>query len=377
MTRNDPHRSPRADPPVRGQRPDGARTDPGPGDRVGEFVLERVLGSGSFGVVWKARHAVFPDRIVALKVARDPRLVELLVQPPASGKSVVRGKPAPSRGVRRSLQHPGVVQLLGADLDAPTPYVVQEYVAGGDLGRLLRSSQRLRPERALTLFHELVEILAHAHRAGVVHGDLKPGNLLLDGEGHLRVTDFGLASGLRALVAIDPDAARGSQRLALASCAVGGTWEYAAPEVRQAALNPAGSARIDARADVWSLGILLYELLEGRRPAGRVGLAHISPEIDAIFARCWTSWDMRYRDAIDLLADLERVRGGHYDVRRRPKRRRRSDETKEEAPTRPARRRGRKSKPAYPGGKALFHRMAILLGILGALALGLWWWMGW
>ncbi|MBN1444228.1 MAG: serine/threonine protein kinase [Planctomycetes bacterium] len=261
------------------------------GDRVGEYVLEEPIGEGGCGTVWRARHALLPGKIVAVKLPRDPQLIDILRR-----ESLLQ----------HGLDHPGVLRVLGVDLDAPVPYVVQEHAAGGDLASLLRRENKLPVKRALEIFEEIVEIIAHAHARGVVHCDLKPGNILLDGEGRVRVGDFGLGQGLERLTA---SALRESIQTGpyTSQGYAGGTWEYMAPEQKPAAGSPPPP---DPRADVFSLGIILYEMLTGERPAGRVRLDAISPDLDAVFERCWTSMDRRYRDARELLKAVRRLRGG-------------------------------------------------------------------
>ena len=281
----------------RGRGPESSAGSPAAGDRVGEYVLEEPIGEGGFGTVWRARHAVLPGKTVAVKLPRDPELVELLRR-----ESILQ----------HGLDHPGVLKVLGVDLDVASPYIVQEYASGGDLASYLARRHKLPVDHALSVFREIVAVVAAAHARGVVHRDLKPGNVLLDGDGRVRVADFGLGRGLAALTT---SALRHSIR-SLDSFAdrrfEGGTWEYMSPEQREAAASgpdePTSRAAIeDPRQDVWALGIILYELLEGRRPAGRVGLAHVSPSLDAIFVRCWNTLENRYADARELLDDLDRL----------------------------------------------------------------------
>jgi hypothetical protein len=251
-----------------------------PGDRVGEYVLEAPLGDGGSGAVWRARHAVLPGKVVAVKVLRDRTMIELL-----------RGERASV--LERARDQPGVLRVLAIELDGPVPHLAEEYAAGGDLASYLRRRGKLPLDHALGIFHEVASIVARAHARGLVHGDLKPANILLDGEGRVRLGDFGL--GLAMAASAGAGAAPREDR---------GRRDYAPPEAH------AAGGPIDARADVWSLGVLLYELLTGELPAGRVGLEAISGALDACFARAWTAYDARYRDAGELLADLERLCGG-------------------------------------------------------------------
>jgi len=274
------------------------RPVPGAGDRVGEYVLEELLGEGGFGTVWRARHAVLPGKTVAVKLPRDPELVELLRR-----ESILQ----------HGLDHPGVLQVLGVELDGPVPYIVEEYAAGGDLAARLRAGGCLPLERALELFREIVVVIAVAHERGVVHRDLKPANILLDEKSNARVADFGLGRGLAALTeSVLQHSTRSLDSIAGQSIA-GGTWDYMSPEQRARAVD-AAAPPADARADVWALGIILYELLVGERPSGRVGLEQFSPALDFVFARCWGPLETRYADARELLRDLDRLRKGKLRV---------------------------------------------------------------
>jgi len=268
-----------------------------PGDRVGEYILECLVGQGGFGNVWRARHAVLPGKTVAIKLPRDPELLELLRR-----ESLLQ----------HGLDHAGVLRVLGVDLDTDPPYIVQEYAPGGDLARLLRERGALPARRAMELFREAVRVIAAAHASGVVHGDLKPGNILLDGDGRVRVADFGLGHGIPSISGGVAEHHGSHLSVLTDRLLAAGTWEYMSPERRALAVGDPDAPRPDARVDVYALGIILHELLTGERPAGRVGLEHVSPGVDHVFARSWTSLDRRYRDAGELLADLDRVLGGTY-----------------------------------------------------------------
>ena len=150
----------------------------------GRYLLEGRVGAGGMGVVWRARD-IRLDRIVAVMVLRrefagNPEFRDLLLW---------EGRLA---GL---LSHPGVVQVRDYDdgSDGGVPYLVMEYVAGPSLAAVLRAEGALSPRRVLGLITQAAEALAYAHAAGIVHCDVKPGNVLVDG-GQVKIADFGIAA---------------------------------------------------------------------------------------------------------------------------------------------------------------------------------------
>jgi serine/threonine-protein kinase len=221
----------------RGATPGGARPGraarPGP---PGYEVLEE-LGRGGMGVVYKARHLRL-NRVVALKMilAGDLAGPEALVRFLHEAEVVAR------------LRHPNIVQIHGVGEHEGRPYVELEYVEGGGLDRRLDGTPRPAREAA-RLVEQLARAIDHAHRLGVVHRDLKPANVLLCPDGTPKVADFGLAKCLAA----DPGLT--------GTGAILGTPRYMAPEQAAGETKAVGPA-----ADVYSLGVVLYELLTGRCP---------------------------------------------------------------------------------------------------------------
>src|SRR5262249_50340945 len=146
------------------------------------------------------------------------------------------------------LQDPGIVQIYEVGLHGGRPFLALEFVAGGNLAGQIRG-EPWEARKAAALVSQLARAMHHAHQAGMVHRDLKPGNVLLTKDGTAKVTDFGLAKRLDVDHSLSPTGA------------VLGTPSYMAPEQASGRVGATGPA-----ADVWSLGAILYELLTGRAP---------------------------------------------------------------------------------------------------------------
>ena len=209
----------------------------------GRYRILALIGAGGIGAVYRAEHAAL-GRFVAVKV-----LLEEFGQIPELKRRFVREAKALS-----ALSHPHVVPVTDFGLD-PEPYLVMELLEGRTLEDLINSGP-LAPARALDIARQILRGLAFAHGRGVAHRDLKPANVFLqalpDAQDHVRLLDFGLAKFL------DDDRGEADATLTKAGM-VFGTPAYMAPE-------QATGERADARADVYSAGILLYELLTGKRP---------------------------------------------------------------------------------------------------------------
>ncbi|HWE35207.1 MAG TPA: protein kinase [Isosphaeraceae bacterium] len=204
---------------------------------LGKYELLEEVGRGTAGVVYRARDAEL-DRVVALKVPRADRL--------ESAEDV-----APFLREARSaaqLHHPNIVRLLDFGRADGSCFLAYEFVAGTTLARRLATG-RIPFRQAAALAGQIAGALGHAHRMGVIHRDLKPANVLIDAEGRPCLADFGLARRQEGEVTVTPDGA------AL------GTPAYMPPEQVRGE-----SHRVDGRADLFSLGVMLYEMLAGERP---------------------------------------------------------------------------------------------------------------
>ncbi len=217
--------------------------DEHPGDRLGPYRLLRHLGQGGMGTVWLAERAdgVFEWQ-VALKLPRAEWIDRGLAE-----------RFARERAVLASLNHPNIAHLLDAGWsESGRPYLALEYVEGQPI-RAWCDGQHLDTAARLRLFVEVIRAVAHAHAKLVVHRDLKPSNVLITTEGHVKLLDFGIAK----LLAADGTAAAETELTRAGGRAL--TLNYAAPE--QILGEPISTA-----ADIYTLGVMLFELLSGERP---------------------------------------------------------------------------------------------------------------
>jgi len=207
-----------------------------PGDWVGSFQVRRELGRGGMGVVYLA-HDPALERDLAVKVAFGALA--------ASGEDGSRIL-AEARSAAR-LDHPGVVRIYSAGVHEGYPFVAMEYAPGQPLSQVLSTCGSLLEAQALGVVRQVAEALSAAHDSGVVHRDIKPANIQLTATGRVKVMDFGIAGRV------------GSAGLVQDRNCFVGTPEYASPE--QALLR-----HLDGRSDLFSLGVVLYEMLTGKLP---------------------------------------------------------------------------------------------------------------
>jgi serine/threonine-protein kinase len=216
----------------------------------GRYRLRAFLAAGSMGAVWAAEDAVLGRR-VAVKL-----LGEWLAGDPVAAERLRREARAAAR-----LVHPNVARVLDLGEQDGRPYLVMELLEGESLTAMIRRSGPLAPAEAARIAGAVADALHAAHLVGVVHRDVKPGNLFLTADGDVKVLDFGIAAA----------AWEGS----LTGGELIGTAAYLAPE------RALGRAATPA-ADVYALGVVLYEMLSGRPPFwGEVGLALASAHIHA------------------------------------------------------------------------------------------------
>src|SRR3954462_10514418 len=268
----------------------------------GRYELHRRLARGGMADVFLARDQLL-DRPVAVKVlfpeyATDPAFVERFRREAQSAAN---------------LNHPNIVSVYDWGQEQGTYFIVMEYVDGRSLADILRTEGPLHPHRAAEVASDIAAALGFAHRNGVVHRDVKPGNVLISPQGQVKVADFGIARALGA----DPES-----NLTQAG-SVMGTATYFAPEQAQ-------GLPLDPRSDLYSLGVVLYEMVTGRPPfsgESPVAIAYkhvqeqppppahvntnVPSDLEAIILRLLSKNPAaRYSSADDLRADLRRFREG-------------------------------------------------------------------
>ena len=203
---------------------------------VGRYQLLSRLGTGGMAHVFQARDLNL-QRMVAIKLLRE----DLISDPAFHARFLQEARAA------ANLSHPNIVTIHDFGVEAHEYFFVMELVSGTDLKTLLRRRRRLAAPEALAILTQACAGVGYAHRAGLIHCDLKPQNILVAPDGRTKIADFGIA---RALSSIDP---------LETSEVVWGSPQYFAPE--QAAGGPPSPA-----SDVYSLGVILFETLTGRLP---------------------------------------------------------------------------------------------------------------
>ena len=214
------------------------------GQSVGPYRLIKEIGRGGMGVVWLAARADGQhERQVALKMPLVENLNWLLA-----------ARFARERNILASLEHPGIARLYDAGVDSETqPYIALEYVVGVPINEYVRE-QNLKPEATVALFTKVIDAVSHAHAQLVIHRDIKPTNILVDGKGEPHLLDFGIAKLLDDEDSMSADA---TQLTRLSGRAL--TLDYASPE-------QVNGQTLGTASDVYSLGVVLYELLTGNKP---------------------------------------------------------------------------------------------------------------
>jgi tetratricopeptide (TPR) repeat protein len=296
----------------------GAGTTFEPGQTISNrYTVIKLLGAGGMGAVYQAWDQSL-GMAVALKLVR----LETAADPLEARQIEERFKR--ELKLARQVSHPNVVRIHDIGEVGEARYLTMAYVQGTDLAGLIHQQGAMPVGRALPIAKQVAAGLAAAHAAGVVHRDLKPANIMVTGEDQALLTDFGIARSVQAAT------------LHTLPGSILGTLEYMAPEQAQGDVA-------DARADVFAFGLILFEMLTGRRARGGSGgtlseliariqrdvppVRSIAPEVPAdleqIVARCLQADPKsRYTDAAAILADLEQLGADGHRLVPVPKRRR-------------------------------------------------------
>jgi len=205
-------------------------------DKIGRYEVERELGFGGMGEVYLARDP-YINRQVAIKV---------LPRPKAQEAKQFRARFEREARIIATLEHPGIVPIHDFGYHEDQPYIVMRYMAGGTLKERIKD-EPVSTTETIRIFRQLTPALDYIHRQGIIHRDLKPTNILFDLVGNAYVSNFGIAK-------------ISETSLDLTAGATIGTPEYMSPEQAQ------GKEELDRRSDVYSMGVVLYEMLSGKVP---------------------------------------------------------------------------------------------------------------
>lgn len=265
----------------------------------GRYEIEEKIGAGGMAIVYRAKDTLL-NRTVAIKVLREQFV---------SDEGFIRRFRREAQSAA-SLSHQNIVSIYDVGKDGDSDYIVMEYVKGFTLKEIIRSQAPLPPERAIFIVRQIGEALAHAHANNIIHRDIKPQNILVTMDGRAKVTDFGIAR------------AASSASLTHTGDIVGSV-HYLSPE-------QAKGAQINEQSDLYSLGIILYELLTGKVPHDgdtpiTIALKHIqeeavlpgkivsgiSRELETVIMKALAkSVEERYKSAEEFLRDLDKVQSG-------------------------------------------------------------------
>ena len=270
------------------------------------YELHRQIARGGMADVFLARDLLL-DRPVAIKVLFD--------QFSKDQQFVERFRREAQRAA--NLNHPNIVSVFDWGEESGTYFIVMEYVEGRSLAEIIRTEGSIHPDKVAEISSEVAAALSFAHRNGIVHRDVKPGNVLVAPNGHIKVADFGIA---RALANVQSELTQAGT--------VMGTATYISPEQAQ-------GMEVDPRSDLYSLGVMVYEMLSGHPPftgetpvavayqhvqdspvSLRVAGVSVAESLEAVTMKLLAKNPVnRYPTAEDLRSDLRRYQEGAHDLR--------------------------------------------------------------
>jgi serine/threonine protein kinase len=271
---------------------------------AGRYEVIEALGAGGMGEVYRVE-----DKKVGQEIALK------LIKPEIATDQKTIERFRHELTTARMISHRNVCRMFDLGEDQGTYFITMEYIAGEDLKSFLRRSKRLASGTAVSIARQVCEGLAEAHRFGVVHRDLKPGNIMIDKDGNARIMDFGIARSL----AVKRMTGEG---------AIVGTPEYMSPE-------QAEGEDVDQRSDIYSLGIILYEMVTGTLPFGgntplSIAMKHkletprdpselisqLPADLNRLILKCLEkNREKRYQDAEGLRRELEKIEGSTTDAK--------------------------------------------------------------
>ena len=271
------------------------------GQTLGHYRLVEKIGKGGMGVVYLARDEHL-DRDVAIKILSSGRLADTAARQRFRKEALALSE----------LNHPNIAIIYDFDTSDGIDYLVEELIPGKSLREMLEAGA-LSEDGCIELGKQLCAGLAAAHERGIVHRDIKPGNILVTTEGHLKILDFGLAKSFSG-----PNLPAG-ESVTFSEIEAVGTYPYMSPEQLT-------NKKLDARTDIWSTGCVLYEMATGRRPFTGEGatltdeILHgtpapatqtnrkLSPSFGAIVHKCLEKdATLRYQSAREIAVDLKRL----------------------------------------------------------------------